>query len=67
MTFARSSHEVILEALAAGDPERSRDAMAAHIDQTEADLRRYVLDADRADQQAGFRSAKRHDNHPQPV
>jgi DNA-binding GntR family transcriptional regulator len=39
-------HEAILEALTAGDPRRSRDAMEAHMNQTEADLRRYVLDAD---------------------
>ena len=40
-------HEAILEALTAGDPRRSRDAMEAHMDQTENDLRRYVLDAER--------------------
>jgi DNA-binding GntR family transcriptional regulator len=39
-------HEAILEALTAGDPRRSRDAMEAHMDQTENDLRRYVLDAE---------------------
>jgi GntR family transcriptional regulator, transcriptional repressor for pyruvate dehydrogenase complex len=43
---AIAAHEVILEALTAGDPERSRDAMEAHMNQTEADLRQYVLDAD---------------------
>ena len=43
---AISAHEVILEALTAGDPEKSRDAMESHMNQTEADLRRYVLDAD---------------------
>ena len=32
--------------LTAGDPEKSRDAMESHMNQTEADLRRYVLDAD---------------------
>jgi len=43
---ALAAHEVILEALTAGDPRRSRDAMEAHMDQTENDLRRRVLDAD---------------------
>ena len=46
---AIAAHEVILEALTAGHPERSRDAMEAHMNQTEADLRRYVLDADQRD------------------
>ena len=44
---AIAAHEAILEALTAGDPERSRDAMEAHMNQTQADLRRYVLNADR--------------------
>jgi GntR family transcriptional repressor for pyruvate dehydrogenase complex len=43
---AMAMHEEILEALTIGDPERSRDAMEAHMNQTEADLRRFVLDAD---------------------
>jgi DNA-binding FadR family transcriptional regulator len=43
---AIAMHEAILEALTAGDPRRSRDAMEAHMDQTENDLRRYVLDAE---------------------
>jgi DNA-binding FadR family transcriptional regulator len=43
---AIAMHEAILEALTSGDPRRSRDAMEAHMDQTENDLRRYVLDAD---------------------
>jgi DNA-binding FadR family transcriptional regulator len=43
---AIAMHEAILEALIAGDPRRCRDAMEAHMDQTEDDLRRYVLDAD---------------------
>jgi GntR family transcriptional repressor for pyruvate dehydrogenase complex len=38
-------HEAILEALTAGDARRSRDAMEAHMDQTENDLSRYVLNA----------------------
>jgi GntR family transcriptional regulator, transcriptional repressor for pyruvate dehydrogenase complex len=42
---AIAAHEEILQALTMGDPERSRDAMEAHMNQTEADLRRYVLDA----------------------
>nr|WP_256736227.1 FCD domain-containing protein [Mycolicibacterium hippocampi] len=42
---AIAMHEAILEALTAGDPGRSRDAMEAHMDQTENDLRRYVIDA----------------------
>ena len=41
---AIAMHEAILEALTSGDPRRSRDAMEAHMDQTENDLRRYVLD-----------------------
>jgi GntR family transcriptional regulator, transcriptional repressor for pyruvate dehydrogenase complex len=44
---AIAMHEEILRALTDGDPERSRDAMAAHMNQTEADLRSYVLDSDR--------------------
>jgi GntR family transcriptional regulator, transcriptional repressor for pyruvate dehydrogenase complex len=43
---AIAAHEEIVQALTDGDPERSRDAMEAHMNQTEADLRRYVLDAD---------------------
>jgi GntR family transcriptional repressor for pyruvate dehydrogenase complex len=43
---AIAAHEEILEALTAGDPARSRDAMEAHMNQTEADLRRYVLHTD---------------------
>jgi GntR family transcriptional regulator, transcriptional repressor for pyruvate dehydrogenase complex len=43
---AIAAHEEILQALTAGDPQRSRDAMEAHMNQTETDLRRYVLDAD---------------------
>jgi GntR family transcriptional regulator, transcriptional repressor for pyruvate dehydrogenase complex len=43
---AIAAHEAILEALTGGDPERSRDAMEAHMNQTEADLRQYVLDSD---------------------
>jgi len=30
-----------------GDPQQSRDAMEAHMNQTQADLRRYVLHVDR--------------------
>jgi GntR family transcriptional regulator, transcriptional repressor for pyruvate dehydrogenase complex len=44
---AIAMHEDILQALTDGDPERSRDAMAAHMNQTEADLRRYILDSGR--------------------
>ena len=44
---AIAMHEAILEALIAGDPRRSRDAMEAHMDQTENDLRRYVIDAEK--------------------
>jgi len=40
-----AAHEAILAALTAGDPQQSRDAMEAHMNQTQADLRRYVLDA----------------------
>jgi GntR family transcriptional regulator, transcriptional repressor for pyruvate dehydrogenase complex len=40
---AIAAHEEILQALTAGDPPRSRDAMEAHMNQTAADLRRYVL------------------------
>jgi GntR family transcriptional repressor for pyruvate dehydrogenase complex len=43
---AIAMHEAILEALTAGDARRSRDAMEAHMDQTENDLSRYVLAAD---------------------
>jgi DNA-binding GntR family transcriptional regulator len=43
---AIAAHEAILEAVTAGDPRRSRDTMEAHMDQTENDLRRYVLDVD---------------------
>ena len=43
---AIAMHEAILQALTAGDPRRSRDAMEAHMDQTENDLRRYVLDTE---------------------
>ena len=43
---AIAAHEEILQALTAGDPQRSRDAMEAHMNQTEADLRRYVLHVD---------------------
>jgi len=43
---AIAAHEEILQALTAGDPQRSRDAMEAHMNQTAADLRRYVLDAE---------------------
>jgi GntR family transcriptional regulator, transcriptional repressor for pyruvate dehydrogenase complex len=43
---AIAAHEEILRALTAGDPRWSRDAMEAHMNQTQADLRRYVLDAD---------------------
>jgi GntR family transcriptional regulator, transcriptional repressor for pyruvate dehydrogenase complex len=43
---AIAAHEEILQALTAGDPQRSRDAMEAHMNQTQADLRRYVLHAD---------------------
>jgi GntR family transcriptional regulator, transcriptional repressor for pyruvate dehydrogenase complex len=43
---AIAEHEKILQALSAGDPQRSRDAMEAHMNQTEADLRRYVLHVD---------------------
>ena len=42
---AIAMHEAILEALTSGDPRRSRDAMEAHMDQTENDLRRYVIEA----------------------
>jgi GntR family transcriptional repressor for pyruvate dehydrogenase complex len=42
---AIAMHEDILQAITDGDPERSRDAMAAHMNQTEADLRRYILDS----------------------
>ena len=41
---AIAAHEEILQALTAGDPQRTRDAMEAHMNQTQADLRRYVLD-----------------------
>ncbi len=43
---AIAAHEEILQALTAADPQRARDAMEAHMNQTQADLRRYVLDAD---------------------
>jgi len=42
------AHEEILRALTTGDPELSRDAMEAHMNQTESDLRKYVLGSDRA-------------------
>jgi GntR family transcriptional regulator, transcriptional repressor for pyruvate dehydrogenase complex len=38
-------HRNILEALAAGSPDQSRQAMDAHMQQTLDDLKRYVLDA----------------------
>jgi DNA-binding FadR family transcriptional regulator len=40
---AIAAHEEILQALTAGDPQRSRDAMEAHMNQTADDLRRYVF------------------------
>jgi GntR family transcriptional repressor for pyruvate dehydrogenase complex len=43
---AIAAHEEILQALTAGDPQRSRDTMEAHMNQTQADLRRYVLHVD---------------------
>jgi DNA-binding FadR family transcriptional regulator len=38
-------HRSILDALAAGDPDRARQAMDAHMQQTLDDLKSYVLDA----------------------
>ncbi|GAA2029554.1 FadR/GntR family transcriptional regulator [Pseudokineococcus marinus] len=40
---AIAEHDHVLAALRAGDPEQARAAMASHMDQTEADLRRFVL------------------------
>jgi GntR family transcriptional regulator, transcriptional repressor for pyruvate dehydrogenase complex len=39
-------HAAILESIRTGDPEQARRAMHDHIEQTEEDLRRYVLKAD---------------------
>jgi DNA-binding FadR family transcriptional regulator len=36
-------HGMILKALAAGDPEAARSAMDKHMDQTQSDLRAYVV------------------------
>ena len=41
---AIAAHEKILAALEIGDPEQSRAAMESHMSQTQADLRRFVLD-----------------------
>ena len=38
-------HEHILDTLRAGDPDAARAAMESHMDQTQADLRHYVLEA----------------------
>jgi GntR family transcriptional repressor for pyruvate dehydrogenase complex len=46
---ALAYHAGILEAIRAGDPEQARRAMHDHIQQTQEDLRRYVLNAGSAD------------------
>jgi GntR family transcriptional regulator, transcriptional repressor for pyruvate dehydrogenase complex len=43
---ALAHHAAILEAIRAGAPERARRAMHDHIQQTEDDLRVYVLEAE---------------------
>ncbi|ROP34590.1 FadR/GntR family transcriptional regulator [Pseudokineococcus lusitanus] len=40
---AIAEHGHVLDAVRARDAERARDAMASHMDQTEADLRHFVL------------------------
>lgn len=55
---AIAMHEAILEALISGDPKKSRDAMEAHMDQTENDLRRYVIDADQPAAQGANHDAR---------
>jgi GntR family transcriptional regulator, transcriptional repressor for pyruvate dehydrogenase complex len=35
-------HRAILDSLASGDESRARQAMEAHMEQTRADLKRYV-------------------------
>jgi DNA-binding GntR family transcriptional regulator len=39
-------HAAILESIRAGDPEQARRAMDDHIEQTQGDLRVYVLNAE---------------------
>lgn len=41
---AIAMHQAVLDALDAGEPRAAREAMDRHMDQTAADLRRYVLD-----------------------